>query len=167
MTRTVSGSSGSPEPATRPIRSQADELWGALRPMIAGERLRLVQRAHELGLSMAHLHVMGLLDAKGALPMSRIAELLGVGLPNATGLVSRMQERGVVERHRDQTDRRVVLVRLTAAGRATLRGFEIARRTRLSHALAQLTADQRDQLMRAIHTLRAAFERIDATKESN
>ena len=104
VTRTVSGGSGQPEPGQPPLRRQANELWDALRPMIAGERLRLVQRAHQLGLSMAHLHVMGLLDAKGPLPMSRIAELLGVGLPNATGLVSRMQERGVVERHRDEAD---------------------------------------------------------------
>jgi DNA-binding MarR family transcriptional regulator len=162
VTRTVS-------PDTTPsgsIRSDANELWSAVQPIIVGERLRLVQRAHQLGLSMAHLHVMGLLDAKGALPMSRIAELLGVALPNATGLVSRMQERGVVERRRNESDRRVVLVDLTANGRATLRGFEIARRRRLTNALAQLTAHQRDELMRSIHTLRVAFDQADAVKET-
>jgi DNA-binding MarR family transcriptional regulator len=77
-----------------------------------------------------------------------------------------MQERGVVERRRNESDRRVVLVDLTANGRATLRGFEIARRRRLTNALAQLTAHQRDELMRSIHTLRVAFDQVDAVKET-
>jgi DNA-binding MarR family transcriptional regulator len=105
---------------------------------------------------------MSLLEAKGPIPMGRIAELIGVALPNATGLVSRMQERDLVERLRSETDRRVVLVRLTPAGRAILRKLELVRRRRLALALAQLTTAQRDALLHAIHTLRAAFETVGA-----
>jgi DNA-binding MarR family transcriptional regulator len=98
--------------------------------------------------------------------MSRIAELLGVALPNATGLVSRMQERGVVDRLRDQDDRRVVVVGLTPSGRETLRDLELVRRRRLALALAHLTTAQRDALLRAIHTLRAAFETVGSKETS-
>ena len=44
--------------------------------------------------------------------MSRLAELLDVSLSNATGIVDRMEERGLVERVRVPDDRRVVLVRI-------------------------------------------------------
>ena len=48
--------------------------------------------------------------------MSRLAEMLDVSMSNATGLVDRMEERGLVERVRVPDDRRVVLVRPTQAG---------------------------------------------------
>jgi len=38
---------------------------------------------------MTHLHLMTLLETHGPLPMSRVAELLGCGLPTATGIVWR------------------------------------------------------------------------------
>ncbi len=40
--------------------------------------------------------------------MGRLAERLDVSLPNVTGIVDRMAERGFVERGRDAEDRRVV-----------------------------------------------------------
>ena len=66
---------------------------------------------------MTHLHVMWRLEEPGELTMSRLAEFLDVSLSNATGLVDRIEERGLVERSRVPDDRRVVLVRLTG-GRA-------------------------------------------------
>ena len=62
-------------------------------------------------MSMTHMHVMWLLQHHGDLSMSRLAELLDVSLSNATGIVDRMEERGLVERVRVPDDRRVVLVR--------------------------------------------------------
>lgn len=150
----------------RPDHPDVDALWSALRPIIAGERYALTERCHQLGVSMLHLHLMSLLEAKGPMPMTRIADLLGVGLPNATGLVSRMQERELVDRLRDENDRRLVLVRLTPTGQSTLRDLELVRRRRLSLALAQLTTAQRGALLQSIHTLRAAFETAGA-KETN
>ena len=53
--------------------------------------------------------------------MSRLADMLDVSLSNATGLIDRIEERGFVERIRVPSDRRIVLVRITAAGRADAR----------------------------------------------
>jgi len=52
--------------------------------------------------------------------VSRLAEWLGIGAPNATGLLDRMEQRGLVERVRDAEDRRVVLAGMTDAGRAAV-----------------------------------------------
>ena len=95
-----------------------DELNGAVRLLRCASTGRMVKQ----GISMTHLHVMWMLEEHGELPMSRLADLLDVALSNATGLVDRMEERGLVERSRVSDDRRVVLVRLTATGR------DIARR---------------------------------------
>lgn len=109
---------------------------------------------------MAHLHLMTLLEQSGPLTMGRVAELLGSGLPTATGLVTRMEERGLVERFRDTDDRRVVLVRLTEGGLGELRELQAARRQRLGLAIQELSESEQLGLLASIRSLRSAFERI-------
>ena len=60
--------------------------------------------------------------------MSRLAELLDVSLPNVTGIVDRMEERGLVERGRDADDRRLVTVSVDRCGRATVEEIDQIRR---------------------------------------
>ena len=66
--------------------------------------------------SMSQMHVLWLLQHHGEMSMSRLAELLGVSLSNATGIIDRMEEHGFIERDRVPDDRRVVIVRPAAGG---------------------------------------------------
>ena len=93
-----------------------DALLAELTSIISGERAAVAHRCRERDISMPHLYVMTILNAQGPIPMSRLAELLGSSLPTVTGLVTRMEERRLVRRTHDATDRRVVLVRLSAQG---------------------------------------------------
>jgi DNA-binding MarR family transcriptional regulator len=129
--------------------------------MIAGERAAFAGHCHGRSISMAHLHLMTLLEAHGPQPMGQVAERLGSGLPTATGLVSRMEERGLVERTHDSDDRRVVLVQLTELGRSELSELQATRRRRMAAALARLSEEERVQLLTSIRTLRAAFTSLD------
>jgi len=138
----------------------AAELLSELGPIIAGERAAFAQRCHDRSISMTHLHLMTLLEAHGPFPMSRVAELLGCGLPTATGIVSRMEERGLVERQHDSEDRRVVTLRLAAKGAAEIREVQLSRRQRIAVALAHLTAAESEQLLASVRALRAAFNRV-------
>ena len=92
---------------------------------------------------MAHVLVMFVIDKAGPIPMTRIAELIGSGLPTATGLVNRMVERGLVRREHDTRDRRVVLVSLTEEGAAEVRELHEARQRRMADAIAQLSGPNR------------------------
>jgi DNA-binding MarR family transcriptional regulator len=139
----------------------ADALLSEFGPMIAGERSAFAHHCHARQISMAHLFLMTMVDKVGPLPMTRVAELFGSGLPTATGLVTRMEERGLVRRDHDTADRRVVLVSLTDAGAEELRSLNAARRQRLAAAIAHLTDRERTGLLAAIRSLRAAFERVD------
>jgi DNA-binding MarR family transcriptional regulator len=129
--------------------------------MLAGEKAAFARRCHERQISMAHLFVMTMIEASGPLPMTRVAELIGSGLPTATGLVSRMEERGLVRREHDTRDRRVVLVSLTDEGGAELQTLNLVRRQRMAAAISNLTEGERAQLLSSIRSLRGAFERVD------
>jgi len=112
---------------------------------------------------MTHLLLMTLLETHGSMPMSRVAELLGCSLPTATGIVSRMDERGLVARQHDQEDRRVVTISLSEAGAAEIQELQHSRRQRMANALTHLSDAEREQLLASVRALRAAFARANAT----
>ncbi len=120
------------------------------------------QRLLRRGVSMAHLHIMSMLERHGELTMSRLADSLDVSLSNATGLIDRMEERGLVERARVPEDRRVVLVRLTVAGRRALEEIEVFRDEALGRILAELDERQLGRLIRTIDDLKGAVSRVVA-----
>jgi len=143
-----------------------DALMKELSSIISGERAAVAHGCHKRDISMPHLYVMTLLDKQGPIPMSHLADLLGSSLPTVTGLVSRMEERRLVQRTHDVTDRRVVLVALSAHGVTQLQQLSAIRRRRLSAALSQLDPAQQRHLLESITTLRAAFDRATASGAS-
>ncbi len=52
--------------------------------------------------------------------MGQLAEDLDVSVASVTGIVDRMERRGLVERERGTGDRRVIMVDLTEAGTGRL-----------------------------------------------
>jgi DNA-binding MarR family transcriptional regulator len=95
----------------------------------------------ELGLTVAQVDVLRQLNALGATPMSRLAEILNCEASNLTGLVDRLELRGLVERQADPTDRRVRLLALTAEGEKASQDAWLAVTTR--SPFAKLSDDQR------------------------
>src|SRR5664280_1858945 len=92
-------------------------IGDGIRAVSGHERCAAARHLHRAGISMAHLQILWLVSEHGPLPISRLADLLGVAVPNATGLVDRMEQRGLVVRERMADDRRVVRVSATDAGR--------------------------------------------------
>jgi DNA-binding MarR family transcriptional regulator len=74
--------------------------------------------ADEQGLSIAQLDVLRRLHHHGPSPMRRLAEQMDCEASNLTGLVDRLEARGLVERRPDPADRRVRLLALTSEGEA-------------------------------------------------
>ncbi|HUF07001.1 MAG TPA: MarR family transcriptional regulator [Candidatus Binatia bacterium] len=141
-------------------RRQADEIVEALAPLLAQQRERWAARCQEHGLSIIGFHVLALLEMHGGVAMSRLAEELDVALPNATGIVGRMADRGLVERTHDEADRRVVRVSLTDASRRLIDEMEAGRRDRMKRLVRTLDERQQRRLLHAVHDLRAAADRL-------
>ena len=141
---------------------RADEIIEALAPLLAHQRRSWGARCQAHGLSITGFQVLALLEIHGQMPMSRLADELGVALPNATGIVSRMIERGVVARTHDERDRRVVLATLTEEGRQLIEEMEAARRARMMRLIATLDEAQQERLLHAVRDLHAATLRLRA-----
>jgi DNA-binding MarR family transcriptional regulator len=93
-------------------------------------------------LSMAHVHVMFALHKHGRMRMSELASALDISVANATGIVTRMEERGLLARSRDAVDRRVVNVALSDEGRQLLENMDRRRREFFTLLLSRLSVDE-------------------------
>ena len=67
-------------------------------------------------ISLGQIHVLMLLHEQGAVTVGQLAEMLGVSMPSVSSQLDRLEEHRLVERHRDESDRRLVHVVLTASG---------------------------------------------------
>jgi DNA-binding MarR family transcriptional regulator len=120
------------------------------------ERMNVFRSWLKGSLSLIHLHVLTVLEADGPMPMSRLAETLDVSVASTTGIIGRMEERGLVERSHGETDRRVVLVRPTEAGIAIFRDMTEHRRQSLTHLFARLTDLELSALLTGLRAMREA-----------
>src|SRR6201999_723279 len=97
--------------------------------------------AAEHSLTGAQARVLRLLSLE-PMPMRRIAQKLKCEPSNVTGIVDRLEARGMVERRPDPDDRRVKLAAPTPKGRETAgqlrESLDFAR-----EPLAELSADER------------------------
>jgi MarR family transcriptional regulator, organic hydroperoxide resistance regulator len=96
--------------------SQACETWKLMLDILVSERSRLPVIAAELGLSEAQSRVLQLLDPQASRSMCHVAKALDCDPSNVTGIVDRLEARGLVERCADPADRRVKKLTLTQAG---------------------------------------------------
>jgi DNA-binding MarR family transcriptional regulator len=147
-------------PAAPPTAPTADEIIDAVAPFLALQRQKWAERCQAHGLSIVGFHVLALLEVHGPMPMSHMADELGVALPNATGIIGRLAERGIVTREHEPADRRVVLVALSAEGRALIDEMDSARRDRLRRLLGVMKPEQRSRLLRTVGDLKHAANRL-------
>ncbi len=118
------------------------EISEGVAALASRRRCVAARRIHHSGISLGHLQVLWILQEHGPLPVSRLADWLGIGVPNVTGLLDRMEQRGLVERVRDTEDRRVVLASSSDLGRAAVAEHDGWKAEVLVQLLAPLTTDQ-------------------------
>jgi DNA-binding MarR family transcriptional regulator len=154
-------------PAPTATDDRATEIIEALAPLLAHHRHRWAARCQAHGLSIIGFQVLALLEMHGGMPMTRLAEELDVALPNATGIVGRLVERGIVQRTHDDSDRRLVLVTLTDAGQRLIGEMEAGRRDRMSRLIAHLDDSQQRRLLQSVKDLHVAALRLAAEPEES
>ena len=153
-----------PEPAA-PGRSALErELLEEMTAWSPRDRGGAFTTWHRHSLSLVHLIVLTALEAEGPLSMKRLAELMDVSDASATGIVDRMEKRGLVERRHNTGDRRVVLVCPTDAGAKVFSDIAGHRREMLSLVLAELSEEEMAALLVGMRAVLAARRRLLATR---
>jgi DNA-binding MarR family transcriptional regulator len=136
--------------------TQAD-LAVRLRLAIARTARRLRQEAGE-ELSPSQTAALATIDRHGPLTPSELAMRERIQRPTVTRIVSRLEERGLVQRTRDPQDGRSSLVALTPAGRELLARGRTRKDAYLALRLRELDGEERATLQRAAAILERLLE---------
>jgi len=144
-------------PGYMPRTATATATAARLRLVVTRLARRLRQHA-DATVSPTQLAALATIDRQGSLTLGELAGLEQVQPPTITAAVGRMEERGLVVRVRDLTDRRVARVEITAEGRRLLERSRSRKTAYLERRLEALTPDERATLDAAAAILERVLE---------
>jgi len=136
----------------KPTSPPAGDPWALLVRLFFAQRAHLPPLAAELELSPAQCHVLHLIEPDRPIPMGELAETLACDASNVTGLVDRLESRGLVRRRPSAGDRRVKVLVLTPTG-SRLRTLLLDRMRTPPSALERLSLREQDALVRILTRL--------------
>lgn len=131
---------------------EACRAWQLLMKFYFVQRRHLPEWASRFGLSHVQCHVLHLIEPGRPVPMNRLAEVLSCDASNVTGLVDRLESRGLVERRPAAEDRRVKVLVLTSTG-SRVRAEMLQHMTGRPRPLSSLSAEERRALVAILERL--------------
>lgn len=142
---------------TKPFASPEQEAHLSVNRTAALLDHSFAELVRPYGVTPTQYNVLRILQGAGAggLCRNEVRDRLVARVPDASRLLDRLEEMGLVERERDAGDRRLVNARITAEGRAVLR--------RLERPVAELHERQFGHLGRA--ELRALVDLLARVRE--
>jgi len=96
--------------------SAASEAWVLMAELVVSQRQRTMCVCSELDLAPGQLHALKWLDPESPKPMRELAAALACDNSNVTGIIDRLEDRGLVERRPAPHDRRVKMLVVTPKG---------------------------------------------------
>jgi MarR family transcriptional regulator, organic hydroperoxide resistance regulator len=130
-----------------------EEVWALLRTLFGRHRRRFLIAASELDLHPAQAGALLQMEPGEPRPMHELATLLACDNSNVTGIIDRLEARGLVARQPYEQDRRVKHVVLTSLGEQ-LRMQLLAEVGRAPGELERLSSGEqrrlRDLLLRVV-----------------
>ena len=117
---------------------------------------RLSQLFAEYGLTGPQYNILRILRGEGKpLPSLEIAQRTITVVPGITGLIDRLEQKGLVQRQRCATDRRIVLVSLSPLGEELLQQLEQPVVALCEYLLGLLSEQEVQELSRLLEKARA------------
>jgi DNA-binding MarR family transcriptional regulator len=135
------------------IASTADRLRVAV-----GRLARKLRQQSLGGLTPSQGSVLSTLDRHGPMTMSQVAEHEGISKPSATGIIARLVDKGLVDRHVDPADARSAIVSINGAGDRLLAQRRREKTAYLATQIDELDAEDRAVLERAVTLLENMIE---------
>ncbi|MEJ5928566.1 MarR family transcriptional regulator [Corynebacterium sp. H128] len=123
-----------------------EEISEALRPALTKLYVTYFRKAAQSSLTGPQLTILEHLAGNGAARISDVARAEGIRMPTASNTLHQLEQRELVERVRDQSDRRGVLVQITEQGRTQLTTVGEERTQYLAEVFRNLTEDELKQI---------------------
>jgi DNA-binding MarR family transcriptional regulator len=137
---------------TKPPSDTRGDAWQLLVRFFFAQRAHMPTLTADLELSPAQCHVLHLIEPGQSVPMGHLADRMACDASNVTGLVDRLESRGLLRRRPSDQDRRIRVLQLTPAG-LRVRDLLVERMSTPPPILDRLSAGERQALVRILRRL--------------
>ncbi len=120
-----------------------------------------VEATSEVELSYPQILILYALLNKGAATITELSQSMKVTQGVVSRMVDRLEEKDMVERSRDREDRRVVTVRLSAAGRKHAMSMIDLHLDVIKQELMKIPAKDRDTFLEVLMSIDRELEKSD------
>jgi len=135
----------------------SDDLWGLLIEFALSQRVWWTEVCGALDLTPTQGLVMKLLDPQTPMAMNALADAMVCDASNVTGMVDKLEARGLIARQAAESDRRVKMLAVTERGRE-LRRRLFAEAAKPPASIAKLPRETREKLSDVLRGLLAERE---------
>ena len=106
--------------ATGPMRTTSDSVMIALRKIIQAIDMNSKKLVKRVGLTGPQLVILQEISNLGEVTAGEIARAVSLSQATLTGILERMEKRGLLSRRRSKHDKRRVMVNITDSGKKVL-----------------------------------------------
>jgi DNA-binding MarR family transcriptional regulator len=135
------------------------DIVGSIRRLIRAVSIDSVKMSRQYSLTAPQSGVLRCVAHHGSVSSAELSRALYVTPSNITGIIDRLEKKGLVQRVRKEGDRRIALIELTESGKALSRNLPDPIESRLISGLSELTPDKVEKLGRS---LEAVIDMLDA-----
>jgi DNA-binding MarR family transcriptional regulator len=147
--RTAAAPEGGPRPVAEPT------LMYVMKQVELASRARLDELFRPIGMTALQYTALTVLERHPDMSSAQLARNSFVTTQSMADMVTALEERGLIERHRDAADRRRLVLALTSDGRALLRRYRGKVAALEQQMLAGLTDAQVSELRHSLRACRA------------
>ena len=139
----------------------ANQVMAALRRIIRAIDLHSRALVQRFGLTGPQLVVLKELMESSPQPVNRLAAAVSLSQATVTGILDRLERKGMVTRIRDSVDKRKVMVSPTSAAEESLAGAPPLLQEHFTAAFEELPDWERTQILSSLQRIVALMEADD------
>ncbi len=141
------------------------DIVGSIRKLVRAVYLDSQKMSRQFGLTGQQSLVMRLLLNNGSLSSADLSRLMYVTPSNMTGIIDRLEKKGLIERVRKEGDRRVALITLTGTGKQLSEHIPDPIENKIINELADLEVDHVQLLAMAMNQILNLIDTEDIEAE--
>lgn len=151
---------------TTPRDTLIDQAVAQFNALGAHRRRAICAQPRHRHMSMPQFYILMTLQERGAMTISELAHLLSVSAPSASSILDRMEEHELVERLRDDVDRRVVHVGITEPGSRLMEEVMGLKREQMQRLLDSMTDSELEHVVEGAAAVERALSLAHETAEA-
>ena len=130
-----------------PIEHRTKEIIFSIRKLMQAGEFYTKELNKKYQVSAPQLNCLLSLYENGPLPPSQIAKHIMVKSSTVTGIVDRLEQKGLVKRFRNSPDRRIITIELTDSGKNLAKNAPPPIQQKIIDGLKKLSEDELDQII--------------------